>query len=56
MTGAATTTSEIQFDLDHRRGVLKRLAVFVLEHHDRRPDGHAIVKVDHILVHHPDAA
>ena len=53
---AATTTSEVGFDLDGRRGVLRALAVFVLEHHDRRPDGHAIVKVDHILVHHPDAA
>ena len=39
-----------------RRGVLSRLAAFVLQHDHLRADGHALVKVDHILVHHPDAA
>src|SRR5580704_12645003 len=55
-TAAATTTSDGLLCLDRRRGVLGRLAVFVLEHDHFRAEGYTIVKVDHVLVHHPDAA
>src|ERR1700722_8887065 len=48
-TAGATTTSEIQvrFGSSARRAPA-RLAVLVLEHHDRRADGHAIVEVDDV--------
>ena len=56
-TAAATTTSEDSVRLgSSARRVRLRLAVFVSEHDHLRADRDAIVKVDHVLVHHPDAA
>src|ERR1700722_14266363 len=56
-TAAATTTSEIQFDLDDRRGAAAAPhAVLILEHDHLRPDRDALVKVDHVFVHHSDTA